>query len=138
MQYHSLNDAAAYDPAFNRGARFAIWYMNANTMSQLMMAVTLYGVAGISEKMPSLALPRNLDTLQQSHRLLGCIAGRGHTLSTLFGLMQGEHWSPQGEANGLLTSKGVAHTSMSCGDVIVDNGEIWMVDRDGFESLGRY
>lgn len=47
--------------------------------------------------------------------------------------MQGEIWSPNGEANELIRSKGLFHTSMSVGDCAVDetgknfsSGIYWM------------
>ena len=43
-----------------------------------------------------------------------------------FRRMQGEHWSPHGEARSLLESLGLGHTSMSVGDVIQDEeGTYW-------------
>lgn len=50
--------------------------------------------------------------------------------------MQGERWSPNGEARGLIKSKGLQHTSMSVGDIAVEeNGNVWMVDTFGFHAL---
>jgi hypothetical protein len=45
--------------------------------------------------------------------------------------------SPNGEARDLIESKGLAHTSMSVGDVIVVDGEAHMVANFGFDKLGR-
>lgn len=50
--------------------------------------------------------------------------------------MQGETWSPNGEARELIKSKGLQHTSMSVGDVAVDqNGKAYIVASVGFETL---
>jgi hypothetical protein len=49
--------------------------------------------------------------------------------------MQGERWSPKGSARDLIKSKGLRHTSMSVGDVMVINGTPYMVDSTGFVNL---
>lgn len=51
--------------------------------------------------------------------------------------MQGENWSPRGEARGLILDLGLRHTSMSVGDIIEDmeTGEVWMVDFSGFKKI---
>jgi hypothetical protein len=54
----------------------------------------------------------------------------------IFCQMQGEVWSPKGKARRLILAKGLGHTSMSVGDVIVlADGEAWMVDLVGFRKL---
>ena len=58
------------------------------------------------------------------------------SLEDVFEKMQGDNWSPNGEANELIQSKGLRHTSMSVGDIIVNQeGECWMADVVGFEKL---
>lgn len=58
-------------------------------------------------------------------------------LEHLFAQMQGENWSPNGEASGLIEERGLHHTSMSIGDLaVLDTGEVWIVDTVGFQSLG--
>lgn len=75
-------------------------------------------------------LPSNPGDLSETHVLLGSIAATN--LDLIYSVMQGECWSPNGEANNLIERKGLEHTSMSVGDVIVVNGERHMVDRCGF------
>lgn len=54
-------------------------------------------------------------------------------LNEVYALQQAEVWSPNGEARDLIAAKGLQHTSMSVGDVIVDkNGEAWVVASFGF------
>ena len=54
----------------------------------------------------------------------------------IFQQMQGESWSPRGHARRLISAKGLDHTSMSVGDVVVlADGEAWMVDLVGFRKL---
>jgi len=57
-------------------------------------------------------------------------------LEIIFAKMQGENWSPNGEARDLIRSKGLEHTSMSVGDVVVvDDAALWIVDRFGFKEV---
>lgn len=60
-------------------------------------------------------------------------------LEDVFYQQQGEVWSPNGEARDLIRGKGLRHTSMSVGDVVVDldTKETFVVDRFGFVSLGQ-
>lgn len=52
--------------------------------------------------------------------------------------MQGENWSPNGEARDLIRSKGLGHTSMSVGDVLVDeDSNVHLVKSMGFKNIGR-
>lgn len=44
-------------------------------------------------------------------------------LASVFSLMQGEAWSPNGEARDLIKRKGLCHTSMSVGDCAYDAEE---------------
>lgn len=53
----------------------------------------------------------------------------------VFRFMQGENWSPNGEARELLESVGLAHTSMSTGDVVKLKGRLFMVDIMGWKEL---
>jgi hypothetical protein len=58
-------------------------------------------------------------------------------LNRVYRSCQGEVWSPHGEARELIESKGLEHTSMSVGDVIVVDGEAHMIASVGFDNLGR-
>lgn len=58
-------------------------------------------------------------------------------LDAVYDGMQDEVWSPNGEARELIQSKGLVHTSMSVGDVIVDDvGNVHLVSMMGFKPLG--
>lgn len=57
-------------------------------------------------------------------------------LEVIFRGMQGEVWSPNGEARELLDSKGLSHTSMTVGDVVVKAGRVYIVRSIGFYDLG--
>jgi len=57
--------------------------------------------------------PKNL---KKTHILLGTM--QEDDLNKIFRTMQGERWSPQGEARDKIKKLGLKHTSMSVGDVI--------------------
>lgn len=44
-------------------------------------------------------------------------------LDEVYTEMQGENWSPNGEATGLIKALGLSHTSMSIGDIIYSHNE---------------
>lgn len=58
-------------------------------------------------------------------------------LSQVWHFMQGENWSPNGEAVDQLKALGLNHTSMSVGDVMkIDRtGEYWETTEDGWREL---
>lgn len=59
------------------------------------------------------------------------------TLQDVFFAMQADNWSPNGEARDLIASLDLGHTSMSIGDVIVDEaGVAHLVAFVGFKNLG--
>lgn len=58
------------------------------------------------------------------------------SLDDAFWQMQGENWSPHGEARELLQSLGLGHTSMSVGDVLQDEeGTYWECLNQGWCAL---
>ena len=53
--------------------------------------------------------------------------------------MRAKNWSPDGEALDLLQSKGLQHTTMMIGDVLVDEGNaIYLVTGIGFSLLPKH
>jgi len=57
-------------------------------------------------------------------------------LDSVYTQMQGEIWSPNGEARQLIKSLGLSHTSMSVGDVIeTPDGKFHEVDSIGFREI---
>jgi hypothetical protein len=74
-------------------------------------------------------------TLGQTHILLGTIACKDP--EKIFVLLQGEVWSPSGEAREMIRGKGLNHTSMSVGDVVVVDGRVLEVANTGFEFRGN-
>jgi hypothetical protein len=52
--------------------------------------------------------------------------------------MQGDIWLPHGEALDLIQSKGLQHTSMTIGDVLVDEADaVYQVTAIGFNRLPK-
>jgi hypothetical protein len=77
---------------------------------------------------------RNNTHLDETHAHLGDI--RLTDLEDIYRTMQGEIWSPNGEAKELIQEKGVGHTSMSIGDVVVlQDGSRHMVYANGFKEI---
>lgn len=120
--YKNLSDAAKYDKQLGRGGT-EIWYMKPATMRNFVWDVD----AGRQE------LPRTHRDLKKSHALLGKI--KGTRPERIYMVMQGEKWSPEGESRGLIVKKGLAHTSMSPGDIIVMGRDGMMVDNVGFRKF---
>ena len=70
-------------------------------------------------------IPRLTTAAMQSSHVHVCSV-EADSLDDAWRRMQGEHWSPNGEARPLLECLGLSHTSMSVGDVIRDqNGTYW-------------
>lgn len=59
-------------------------------------------------------------------------------LDHVFQLMQGECWSNVGQAKRVLARRGVHHTSMSVGDVVVmPNDTAWECTDMGWRNIGK-
>ncbi len=58
-------------------------------------------------------------------------------MDAVYYFMQGEIWSPNGEAKDLIRSLGLSHTSMSIGDVVcdVETGEHFMAVSYGWQRV---
>ena len=71
----------------------------------------------------------------KTHRFVMTLAPA--PLETIYTCLQGENWSPHGEARGLIRAAGVHHTSMSVGDLIADGlrGRRWLVTPAGFQEM---
>jgi hypothetical protein len=100
---------------------FTIWYMRPHWFAE-----------GIFGAAPDIA------ALERTHVRLKTLAMPATaTLDDVHSAMQGENWSPNGEARELIASLDLTHTSMSTGDVIVDEaGVAHMVESLGFKNLG--
>jgi hypothetical protein len=73
---------------------------------------------------------------EETHRFLGFVDGK--SLEDVFEKMQGEVWSPEGEAREMILALGLTHTSMMMGDVAVDShGTFWLCDFVGWKALEK-
>lgn len=105
---------------------YAVWYMRPEFFRDGMMGADWLRERG---KLPDPA------ALERTHvHLLDVDAA---DLERLWFAMQGESWSPNGEARPLIRQRGLEHTSMSVGDVAVDKaaGKTFLVDRFGHIEL---
>jgi hypothetical protein len=140
MRYKNLNDAAKNPKVKDEYRRILspgdirIWYSRSDWPGQF------WGIESLPRLPEKVSLPTP-QNIWDSHVKLGAIngaAGRydAPALEVIFAVMQGENWSPRGEARDLITSKGLRHTSMSVGDIIQPpDGTLWYVDSFGFEKI---
>jgi carbonic anhydrase/acetyltransferase-like protein (isoleucine patch superfamily) len=124
--YRTLKDAyeVTNDPRFLSG-KTQIWYYKRSESRDFGM-----GSFGLerSGKWPS------VENLSLTHVFIGFVDESNP--SKVFQMMQGEYWSPNGEASTLPALRMAGHTSMSVGDIIVFPGsKALMVDMAGFYDL---
>ncbi len=67
--------------------------------------------------------PPALEDLPQTHVLLCKVEAENK--DDVFRQMQGENWSPNGEARPLIKGLGLTHTSMSVNDVVQDESGVY-------------
>lgn len=138
IEYEELNDAFANPrvrhqhqvmlrrPVQPGVCRIEVWYQKPATLDRM------------------LGRTQNF-SFENSHALLGTVEFR-RDYQTLYGPLQGDFWSPAGEARALIEKLGLQHTSMMVGDVLVvyypedfpgEDGdqrvEIWMVTPNGWK-----
>jgi len=119
-QYKSLNDADKIDPIFIPG-NTEIWYAKSISTANRMYD---------EEKMPF-----SKETFKDTHMLLGKVSSTD--LDEIFQKMQGEYWSPRGEAFTMIGDSETDHTSMSVGDAIKIGDVISIVAPEGFKPLAE-
>lgn len=112
--YKSLEDVYPAGPT-------EIWYWKSDNGRDFMMGMKWLADRGVEVTKAS---------LQDTHVKIGTIAETNP--EKVYMMMQGENWSPEGEARELISKSGSGHTSMSVGDVLVIGGKLQMVDRFGF------
>lgn len=86
--------------------KFTVFYMRPSFFPDGLMG---YDWLNSKELVPT------VDTLGKSHVELKEV--EAVDLEDLFSAMQGDNWSPNGEARPLIKEKGLHHTSMSVGDI---------------------
>lgn len=124
--YSSLAGAAEVtgDDRYGKG-QTEVWYVKTKAARDLMMGSKfLLGHGG------TLPDPQNLDA---THVFLGRVDENNP--GQVFHMMQGEMWSPEGQARPLVAR--IGHTSMMVGDIMVIGGKTLMVDHYGFFDLNK-
>lgn len=124
--YQSLNDAfyayggaeTAYgvDLSILAKGDTKVWYQKSRTDGRMFNDVVCDSI--------------NPHNMEESHILLGSVAGTDPEM--LFEALQGESWSPEGEADDLLATR-VAHTSMSVGDAFQMGNSIHICEGAGWK-----
>ena len=75
-------------------------------------------------------------SLEKTHVFLFEVLGT--SIENVFWQMQGENWSPRGEARPLIEKLRLRHTSMSVGDVVQAPGGRFYICRDlGWKEIAR-
>ncbi len=118
-QYNSLNDV------YPSGST-EIWYWKEDFARDAMMGAAFMKKQGV---MPT------PETVPDNYVLIGKVAETNP--DKIFHMMQGEIWSPEGQANKMIRASGTGHTSMSVGDIVRVGGKWLMVDRYGFQDLAK-
>jgi hypothetical protein len=118
-QYSSLSDA------YPEGST-EVWYWNDEAGRDMMMGANWLTKKG---QMPT------PETLEQTHVQIGTL--RETNPDKVFSMMQGENWSPRGEARDLINQSNTGHTSMSVGDIMKVGSTYLMVDRFGFHDISK-
>jgi hypothetical protein len=126
--YKTLNDAAKVtgNDDYEDG-NTQIWYQKSDFARDGMMGLSWLAKLG---KVP------HPGKLNQTHVLLGNIRERNP--EKIYEMMQANNWSPVGEARLLIQSKGIDHTSMSVGDIVIIGGKTLFVDISGFKDMHTY
>lgn len=130
FQYKEISDAAEVYPELSGLAPggVEIWYTKPEYFAHFAL--------GFDRALDTeVIIPTSSYELDNTHVPLGSVAETD--LDTIFDLMQGEAWSPKGEATDLIKSKGLKHTSMSVGDIIVVGTNLYMIDKTGFTNLSE-
>ena len=108
---------------------YRIWYMRPDFFS--------HGLCG-ADWLERIGMLPDPEDLAKTHVAVTSI--EAPSLEAVYDRMQGENWSPNGEARALLDAKGLDHTSMSTGDIAVfaEDGvdHVMIVDRIGFREIG--
>lgn len=133
VQYNSINDVVKIQKLSEfKPGNVEIWYAKSQDKHEYSFFLWEKGMKlGIWKG----KLPSNKIELRKTHNKLGSIS-EGNK-DKIYYLMQGEKWSPHGEAKTLIKKKGLEHTSMSIGDVIYFRGSnsAWIVKSIGFKKL---
>lgn len=107
-------------------ATFSVYYMKSSFFAE--------GIKGYAWLKQRNLVPDPAD-LTKSHVFLQLIEARNPE-DVYFRMQEG---SPESEPRELITRKGLLHTSMSVGDIVIDHNShvVYLLDRMGFRFLGH-
>jgi hypothetical protein len=125
MSYVSLKDASSLDPRYGCGPG-KVWYAKPDFTRDSGMGCKWMRERGL---LPTAA------TLRDHYACVGAV--NTTSAEEAYELMQGERWSPRGQARALIAWLGLAHTTMSVGDVFEVGGRLYVADRVGFVMVNR-
>lgn len=82
-------------------------------------------------------LPTRMSRRKFNDNFVYLMAVPAESLEEVYHNMQGEIWSPHGEAREIIRALGVGHTSMSMGDIVHHplSNQYWFVNRFGFTKV---
>jgi hypothetical protein len=121
------SQAKKHNPS-NTMATYSVYYMRSDFFAD--------GIRGYDWLKQKNRVP-DVSDLSASHVYLMDI--EADTMEDVYFKMQGESWSSTGEARKLILFKGLRHTSMAVGDIVIDQDSrfVYVVDRTGFKFLGK-
>jgi len=141
MNYTTLNDASIFHTAFNEGnvkvyyKKFDYGVGGGPAVKEMIIQNCVRGADAMKKKFGNYAQDFVKAYIDQTHVCLGKIKGTDN-IDDLSFLLQGEIWSPEGEARDLIRSKNLCHTSISIGDMVeMENGDLYLLGFGGFEKL---
>ncbi len=120
----TLNDVAGkIDPRYGTGT-MKVWYMKPGVSRDLGM--------GLEWLVKKNMVPTHA-TFTQTHTFLGTLDTAD--VNEALEMMQGENWSPRGEARAFIKGLGLDHTTICTGDIVQVGDDVFFLDRLGFEKL---
>jgi hypothetical protein len=102
-----------------------IWYFKPGLAARLLDALDDHQTELLPER----------NALEKTHIKVGTVDSDDQR--EVFGAMQSDRWSPNGEAKAMMKKLGLGHISMAPGDVIVFPERTVMVTKRGFYDLGQ-
>lgn len=125
-KYTSLADAAEVTGQARYGTGTTkVWYMKPDFFQDGIFGSEFLVQRG--RKLPT------VETLSETHACVGTLDVDDP--GEVWVMMQGESWSPEGEANAFIRALGLQHTSMSVGDIVQKGDALFMVEGVGFKRL---
>jgi len=125
--YRTLNDAQHINSMFAEGDNVKVWYVKDEFSRALSMGIKFAVEVEGNDIV-------DLNNLEKTHVMIGSMAGNPeYDAYTYGGYLQGEYWSPNGEARDLIRSFGLYSTSFERGDILQIGDKFYT-----WSGMGRY